>query len=97
VAPAIAQWAPAGAATRQECNEMMPYTPIDTLRAMHREYVKDTVDPDAAVDRRTNRHRDERPDPIGLAWARLRPRDWVQTVGDWLGRTIAIRQRRRIA
>ena len=52
---------------------MPPYTSIDMLNAMQREWFADdrnAANPDAA-DRRTPGHREPSPDPLGLALMRL--------------------------
>jgi hypothetical protein len=74
---------------------MMPYIPLDTLQAMHRERFTDE-----AADRPASRRRDYHPDPLGRAWTRLRPglrlRDGVAWLGR-LGRLAVARPRRRTA
>ena len=52
---------------------LLPYTSIDMLRAMQREWFADdrnATDPDA-TDRRSPGRREPSPDPLGLALMRL--------------------------
>ena len=52
---------------------MLPYTSIDMLNAMQREWFEDdrnVTDPDAADRRSAGRH-ESSPDPLGLALMRL--------------------------